>query len=66
MTTWQDVIANGMAGPNGEIDIPDFSPTTPWPGIFVGHNTCYGIGIIITYDDGTTCRFNEWNCNLIG
>lgn len=39
---------------------------SPWPGIYSNHNTCYGIEILIFYDDGTTCGFNIWECNIIG
>lgn len=63
---WVEFTGTGTPNANGEIIIPSFTLPEPWPDIHTGHNTCYGIGIRVFYDDFTFCDFTEWNCNIVG
>ena len=52
---------------NGGIVIPPWTVPAPWPGIYVGNNTCYQFRLTILYSDNTICTFTSlWDCNLVG
>ena len=57
---------SGVPNASGEIIIPSYTLPVPWPEIYAGHNTCYGISIRVFYNDNTFCDFVEWDCNIIG
>ena len=42
----------------------------PWPEVYPDNNTCYGVRMIIFYQDQNgqilTCTFTDWECNFIG
>jgi hypothetical protein len=62
---WQTYVSpNPIISSN--VLISNWNVPLPWPGIHTGHNTCYGIGISIRYNDGTVCSFTQWECNFIG
>ena len=52
------------------VNIPDWHLPFPWPEVYSGHNTCYGIGIRIYYETAlgfpVFCDFTVWECNIIG
>ena len=48
------------------ISIPSWTVPAPWPEIHSGNNTCYGIEIVIEYNDGALCGGIIWECNIIG
>ena len=51
---------------NGNLVIPPWTVPAPWPGIYVGHNTCYRIQATIFYSDNTGCTFIITDCNIVG
>jgi len=52
------------------IDLIEWNPPSPWPGVYTGNNTCYGISMRIFYVDsngmGVFCDHEQWLCNIIG
>ncbi len=59
-------IASGFVSSNNNISIPNWSPGSPWPNIYTGHNTCYYFWIRLYYSDNTECDQQYWICNIIG
>jgi hypothetical protein len=50
-----------------DVVIPPFQVPAPWPDVHDQRNVCYGIQVIIFYDDGVVCTGGLfWNCFIRG